>query len=192
MSRSNADRSPCTAKEELRDLLRKIEVTPFTPEKSTTFAYSRNIAAYGALSQEQKVRLEALFGEEEETARTLFEHFQSRWLDPNVPLHPAEEDIAGYQADQAALDSSEVHNTVYRGLANVHLDRLARNVDSLAYINIPLPSPPNSLGSVTIPRHARSILDEFFRVFGTPNRAEAQMLSRAFGIREGDLDILCK
>lgn len=178
MSRPDSERIARTTKEELRDLLRGIEVPPFTPGQIRD-PYRRDISRSEPLQQEQRVQLERLCQEEQEVAHNLINHFHCRYFDPNNPVHPPREDVAGCDA---ALLSPDFTDEIHKWLLSVHLAHLARGVDSLAYNKIPLSTPPARLCSMEIPRHAREFLDEFFRRFHSPSAAEAQLLSRALGI----------
>lgn len=185
MSHPKPERAPMAAKEELRSLLRKIEVAPFNVAGPNT-ASVRSISNYQVVQRE---RLEQLWREEQDAFHNLNQHFTCRIRDVNSPTEEAAGDLDQFASTMKHPELTDYCHKVF--LKNLQY-QLWRNVDRLAYSNSLVANIPKSLPQVQIPLHAREHLEEFATKFGLPNSAETQLLSQALGIPGAAIGTFCK
>lgn len=165
-----------TAREELRDLFRKIEsMPPRRPAASRVTV--RNIGDYQLVQQQEgQQQLGRLWRQEQAATGALFRHFNVRMHDPNLPK---EETISGVSKAQTTLGHPDMTDVCYEVLLSTHQGHLCRNVDRLVYNSGLVSVPPQTLPQAVFPFGARETLADFGMKYGKPNDAEEILLCRA-------------
>lgn len=188
MSRRELSPAAMTAKEQLRDLFRKIEsVPPCLPAANRVIV--RNIGDYELMQQQGQQQLEHLWREEQAATSALFKHFNCRMQDPNLPK---EEAISGVSKAQTTLGHPEMTDVCYELLLSAHQRNLCRNVDRLAYNSGLVCVPPQTLSEAVFPFEARETLADFATKYGQPNDAEEILLCRALDLWMFEIGLFCE
>lgn len=175
-----------STKEELRNLMRKIEVAPFSFSGKPECAFVRKISDYQTVQRQQ---LEQLWSEEVEARQDLIQHFNCRSNDANVPI---EEPASDVNPRPVTLRHPELTDDCHKFFLKTYQQHLWRNVDRLAHNTNLVLNVPKNLPQVQIPIRARDFLEEFVLKFGRPKPAEVLLLSQALGIAEDTIRAFCK